>query len=440
MGTAAKTFPSTIKKNKKNFLDRTSCKTNMFLHLFLFSIIYIPVGIAQKPIEEPVLSSHSIQQIKNSIFSNDNEEANKPFKFILYGHIVIKQEQNDTETPTPQKKHHKPIITPQTQKTHTPSVKTISKNFKFTENHKRTLKNVYINLDYQTECNNFNHIQCWISKLEFEDGEIIDDVHVKVDGIVTPECKLMLCQKCIQKYGINGYKMLCEHQKHNPYLYFFTPDRNSNAWLMPQNGVFFLLEKGNYHSAWQEGSFLGEINRQSVKAAQNVIKKFNYCEHFPQDELFLVFTQIYEVKDRTNAIWFSRKSVSVLGGKINLPIHAFIHSAPNHNPETHLHERIHEYINNINNNDIRQIKYDNKWVYTGEKTVSLVREDAKNNPTLYSNIIFLPNLGKYGLIMQDHGHLGDWGTEASPSSYNHVNFKIGKYTMSVINEAGYYMT
>ena len=235
--------------------------------------------------------------------------------------------------------------------------------------------------------------------------------------------------------------MACNDNPQNPYLSFFPPTINSHAWLTPRNGVFFMLEKGNYHSSWQENNYLGHINRENIKAAQEVIKKFNYCKYIPKDELFLVFTKIDEVKNRTNAIWTSKRSVNMVNkGKIvSLPMHCHIRTAPNLNTGTQLHERIHEYIHS-GSIDPRVVYKGDQVIYMGEKTVALVKEDAKNDHTLHEKMIFIPSLGKYGLIMQDAGHLGNWGTDASPSSYHHQStFKIGRYTMSVINESGYYM-
>jgi hypothetical protein len=235
--------------------------------------------------------------------------------------------------------------------------------------------------------------------------------------------------------------MACNHNPQNPYLSFFPPTINSHAWLTPRNGVFFMLEKGNYHSSWQENNYLGHINRENIKAAQEVIKKFNYCKYIPKDELFLVFTKIDEVTNRTNAIWTSKRSVNMVNeGKIvSLPMHCHIRTAPNLNAGIQLHERIHEYIY-PGSIDPRVVYKGDQVIYMGEKTVALVKEDAKNDHTLHEKMIFIPRLGKYGLIMQNAGHLGNWGTDASPSSYHHQStFKIGRYTMSVINESGYYM-
>ena len=525
MSTAAKTFHSTITNSLQSAppdklcdkhrsaskpLGKTktykSSETKTCLWFFLFSILYLSVGV----------QNSSSQKLEPQLFS-DNK-----IKFVIYGNLVVEQENTDTEQPPPPNPQ-KPIIT--FQKKHTrkqekptrkqrkiarkqdpdmfepldkeifgppldkemiepldkvifepldkvifepldkdeivepldkdeivepptdnisipPPVKTVLPDFNFTELHKKTLKNVYINLAYQTECNNFMHFQCWNSKLEFEDGEIIDDIHVKIDGIVTPGCKLLLCPKCTQKYGIRGYKMVCDNNPYNPFLSFFPPTKNTHAWLMPRNGVFFMLEKGNYHSAWQENNFLGQTNRQNIKAAQDVIKKFNYCKHVPKDELLLVITKIHEVTNRSNALWFAEKSVNMVneGEMISLPIHCYIHTGANLDAGIQLHERVHEYINPYSLHS-KVVKYgDELLVYMGEKTVALVKEDAKIDHTLEKNIIFIPKLGKYGLILQDVGHLGNWGTDASPSSYHHQStFKIGKYTMSVINESGYYM-
>jgi len=327
----------------------------------------------------------------------------------------------------------------------------IKNNFTFTEYHKQNLNNVYINLSYQTECTNFTSYQCWSSKLEFE-NETIDNSYVAVDSIVTPNCRLILHNECTRKQGIKCFRMVCKDTLINKkYLDIYPVDRNSLHIMLPRNGIYFLLEKGNYHSSWQANSFLNPITLKSIKATQDVIKKFNYYEHFPNDELLLVFTTIHEKPNKydNKAHWLGIKYIYIPKIKQYIPIHCIIETRLDLSKKIHLHERIHEYINRAILGP-KTIKYRNMWVYTGDKTFKLVAKDVKFYKKLSKSIIFLPKNGsasnatvkdgRYGLIIQDRGHLGNWGPGAAPSSYSQVSFNIGKYTMSIINENGFYMT
>jgi hypothetical protein len=363
---------------------------------------------------------------------NSPEQYLKHKTFVIHGTVVLEQKDSEDDDQPP--KESEPRIV-----TRKPNVyiKNIPKNFIFTEYHKKNVKNVYINLAYQTECMRFPQYQCWNGIIEFENGETVDNIHVKIDAIVTPKCKLVLCPKCIQKFQINGYKMLCKDNQHNPYLDVSTS--NENEWVIPNNGIFFLLEKGNYHSSWQAGTYLDPVTIENIKTAHNVIKKFNYYEHLEKNEMLLVFTTINEVTSITNAVWYQVESIHIPKIQQFIPIHAKINTAPRLNAATQLHERIHEYINPLSLGK-RHIKYENRVVFVGDKTVQLVLKDSKIDTSLRNNIIFVKESGKYGLIMQDSGHLGNWGEESAPSNYGHIIFKMGKYTMSVINEGGFYMT
>jgi hypothetical protein len=48
--------------------------------------------------------------------------------------------------------------------------------------------------------------------------------------------------------------------------------------------------------------------------------------------------------------------------------------------------------------------------------------------------------GKYGLVMKDESHLGNWGVESTPSNYIRDNLYIGKYVISVMKEIGFGFT
>jgi len=324
----------------------------------------------------------------------------------------------------------------QTQKPHVYD-KNISKNFKITNYHKNNLNNVYISLAHQTECIHAKNYQCWSSKLEFI-NEIVENVHVQVDGIVNSKCKVLLNKQCTEQQGVRCFKMSCDTKK---YLYFYTHYKNSQEWMLPNGDVFFLLEKGNYHSAWQASHFyLSEINREYIRLAHLEIHKFNYFEHYPMDQLLLVFTKIFE-KDIGNAVWYPDDHVYIKKLDLYIPIHAHIDTGPNKDEGIQLHERIHEYINSGTTGKHHMINYLDKFVYIGNKTVNLVLKDSQYDHTLSKQLVFLPKMQRYGLFMQDSGHLGNWGKESAPSNYGYQSvFRLGKYTMSVINEAGYYMT
>jgi hypothetical protein len=346
------------------------------------------------------------------------------------------------EQPVPQtQKPQVPVQpVPQTQKPYVYD-QNISKDFKISDYHKINLNNVYISLAHQTGCRHHKNYQCWSSKLEFID-EIVENVHVKVDGIVSSECKVLLNKQCTEHQGVRCFKMSCDIKK---YLYFYTHYKDSQEWILPNGDVFFLLEKGNYHSAWQAAPFyLSDINRENIRLAHLEIRKFNYFEHYPMDQLLLVFTQIFE-KSINNAVWYPEKHVYVKKLGLYIPIHARIDTGPNKDEGIQLHERIHEYINSLTTgkNMISPAHHmiSDKFLYIGNKTVNLVLEDSQYDHTLSKQLVFIPKMQRYGLIMQDSGHLGNWGKESAPSNYGYQSvFRLGKYTMSVINEAGYYMT
>jgi hypothetical protein len=155
--------------------------------------------------------------------------------------------------------------------------------------------------------------------------------------------------------------------------------------------------------------------------------------------MLLVITKIYEDPAISNAQWNNVQFVYIPKIQKYVALHAKIYTGPGQSAAIQLHERIHEYINPIHLKD-RLVQYGDKVLYIGDKTVDMVLQDSKVNTELTSRIVFLRQTGKYGLIMQDGGHLGNWGKESCPSSYDQIDyFKRCKYTMSVINEGGYYI-
>jgi len=386
-----------------------------------------------------------------------------PQKYVIYGTFVIEQdsiiniEEKDPETyknPNIKRPIIDDIFTPTTHGQDYPEIVTtqkpnIKKIFKFTEYHKQNLNNVYINLTYQTECMGFPQSQCWSSKLEFE-NETIDNFHVEVAGLFTPNCKIMLNTECTRKQGINCFRMECS----NKWLYVHSNSTDEKDWLLPRKSIFFLLKKGNYHSSWQASTLLNPSLLKNNKLVQDVMKKFNYYEHFPENQLLLTFTNVYEFPNKKffndkndlwynttdyRAVWKDVKLLYINKIKNYICIHCKIEARPNVDTSDLLHERVHEYITSKFLGK-RIINYRNLELYVGDKTVKLVAQDSKINKKLSKSIFLMRESGRYGLIMQDSNHLGNWGVESSASNYDNVFFNIGKYTMSIINELGYYMT
>jgi hypothetical protein len=392
-----------------------------------------PVSQTQKP-QVPVQPIPQTQ--KPQVPVQPVSQTQKPYVYER----PIPQTQKPQVPVQPVSQTQKPYVyerpVSQTQKPHVYD-KNISKDFKITDYHKINLNNVYISLAHQTECIHNKKYQCWSSKLEFID-EIVENVHVEVSGIVDSKCKVLLNEQCTEQQGVRCFKMSCDTKK---YLYFYTHYKNSQEWILPKGDVFFLLEKGNYHSAWQAAPFdLSEINREYIRLAHLEIQKFNYFEHYPMNQLLLVFTKIFE-KNIGNAVWYSDDHVYIKKLDLFIPIHAHIDTGPNKDEGIQLHERIHEYINSATTGKHNMIKHLDKFVYIGDKTVNLVLKDSQYDHTLSKQLVFLPKIQRYGLLMQDSGHLGNWGKESAPSNYGYQSvFRLGKYTMSVINEAGYYMT
>jgi hypothetical protein len=109
--------------------------------------------------------------------------------------------------------------------------------------------------------------------------------------------------------------------------------------------------------------------------------------------------------------------------------------------EIHLHERLHEFINENTLSYLTQAT-PSSFLYMGEYAVFTVLIDSRLYTALRDNIYYY-NQETPTLLMQDPNlgggnyHLGDWGTESSGSSWKHMNFKIGKYTELVMKDAGF---
>ena len=436
-----------FKKSITNTTTTFNKRSNMYKYYFLFFMV---AAVGKCEIQDYIKKSPDIQYSQNA--------ASKPL--IFRGTFVLEQIQEDdrpqitlppyTINPRPvapstaPPRESRPVAPPtapprEPRPVALPTVPpSVLENFIFTDYHKQNLRNLYIDLASQTECINFPQHQCWNGILEFENEERIDNVHVKVDAIVGPKCKLVLYPEGQQKFQINVYKMICEDEERSQSAHIYIPNEEEHTRLRPKNGFFFLLEKGNYHSAWQVGNYyLDPVTRKNIKSAQDVIKKINHYEHLETNEMLLVITKIYEDPAISNAHWNNVQFVYIPKIQKYVSLYAKIYTAPKLSAEVQLHERIHEYINPSQLKD-RLVKYGDKVVYIGNKTVDMVLQDSNDEPT--NHIVFLRQTNKYGLIMQDGGHLGNWGKESCTSSYDQINyFKICKYTMSVINEGGYYI-
>jgi hypothetical protein len=155
------------------------------------------------------------------------------------------------------------------------------------------------------------------------------------------------------------------------------------------------------------------------------------------NELYLTFTIVKTcVECLVNSNWkglIEKSSGEVIKSRIRM-------NKKHYNIGFFLHERLHENINSrllkkfLINRDSQKLPP----VYTGDRTVTLVIDDYNSGKFNNSDMIVNIN-GKYGLVMQDAGHLGNWGVDSTPSSYKSIknNLYIGKYLISVIGELGF---
>jgi hypothetical protein len=164
----------------------------------------------------------------------------------------------------------------------------------------------------------------------------------------------------------------------------------------------------------------------------------NIYSKFSINELYLTFTIVNSCNDCKSSsrkeLQYIEKTSHVVKSKIEINTNHFYLGI-------FLHERLHENINS-NTTNLFLINRDSEKlppVYIGDRTVKLVMNDynqKKNN-----NIDMFVNInGKYGLVMKDESHLGNWGVESTPSNYIRDNLYIGKYVISVMKEIGFGFT
>jgi hypothetical protein len=176
-----------------------------------------------------------------------------------------------------------------------------------------------------------------------------------------------------------------------------------------------------------------------MEKTQEIIKKINIFSRFPMDELYLTFTTVNACNDKRlctgSSFWKNLQK-----RENNYVTEALVRIDKDHfYLGLFLHERIHEYINYENSFLIR--RHNLPPVYIGDKTVRLAIDDYNSGNFEYTNMLVQIN-GRYGLVMQDGAHLGNWGVGSTPSSYHHIrnDFYIGKYVISVMEEIGYKFT
>jgi hypothetical protein len=306
--------------------------------------------------------------------------------------------------------------------------------------------NLYINLENQFLCETRPSLECWsgylFNKTNYQTVEILVTPLYDIDCIIPKydNCPIPLTQcfylNCTSKGSTSSY---------SKFVYIFS---GYDKWMNLQ--ITFLLKKGNYHSSWQATHRLSKIDRLNMRKTQLLIKQINKFEYISPDELLLSYTDVSPCENKCNfdGQWETIKLKDING--INQEIFKFpfqqrisLTSSSNGLPEgLHLHERLHEFINKNNIQNLLITPFDNKTaLFIGPKTTRSVLQENQQLLTEYT----LKN-GKgseYGLMLQPGGvgiHLGNWGNETAGSSYYHTQFYIGKYTLFVLDDIGFTST
>jgi len=317
-------------------------------------------------------------------------------------------------------------------------------------NERTPIKNLYIDLDSQEKCKQRDDSECWNAYTEYDHNYVVN-VQVMVSYIMNnckateAHCTLVDDKRC--------FHQSCSQKAH---LFIFFNQIGSSLWARPEN-VYFLLTEGNYHSSWQS-EYLSDINRENMIKTQALIHKINVFKNIPSNQLFLSFTKVVEC-DKTckaSGTWLPEQStvLPVVLENYNVEpvtvnkyfsLSAIVTVEKDLIIGGHLHERLHEFINGNALSFLMQKIYINSTtqikVYTGKHAVSAVLMDSRLSRDLQDIIYYYNKIPS--LLMQKGGmgdHLGDWGIESSGSSYNHVSFKIGKYTELVMKDVGFEST
>jgi len=291
---------------------------------------------------------------------------------------------------------------------------------------------LFIDLNEQTKCSFNNNLQCWKGTLinNFQKQNIFIPV-----TLLMKNCLAIKVECPSYSTSLQCFKRICLHkeQLHNIVIYY-----NNNQIIKQSSTVdiIFELNYGNFHSSWQNDVFnsLDLEQHNAMENVQNIIKDVNFFSKIPFNELHLSYTLIEKCNCGGTSTWYSflkkEKTHYNIESKIKIDI--------NHRTQDlFLHERVHEFINSRTLADFT-FKSLNDLIYNGVKTVNMAITDFNNR--LFQHELFQAikiNNTQYGLLLQDNGHLGNWGKESSPSNYYQVNSFLGKYTLSVMKEIGF---
>ena len=248
-------------------------------------------------------------------------------------------------------------------------------------------------------------------------------------------------EKCPRQTEDNAacFKRVCKKSS----SFILINKNNKPDWTNPDE-VYFENYEGNYHSSWQHDLSKPIKDNQylNMEQVQEVMKKVNINSNYPMNELILTFNIVGSCIDNFNCDGYSTYLITEYKDQTYTQVaKSVIKIDKNHFLlGLLLHERIHEFINPVTLRKFMIKRNSLPPVYIGDRTVELIMNDynSRNLQLNINNIIVNIN-GRYGLVLQDAGHLGNWGIESSPSSYNHVRntLFIGKYAISVMKEAGY---
>jgi glutaredoxin len=318
----------------------------------------------------------------------------------------------------------------------------------------QNILSVSINLDRQIACPHNKNLECWDSLLIYNDGvantvTAYRQTAVVVNNLLNPSYNCQTKKKtCPYLKQTQCFLLQCNQRQP---VTISTPTDEAKGFVggreattakggsfssqqggevMPVN-IYFELENGNYRSSWQSSGNLPLASISNMRRVQSdMMNKINKCTLVEPDVLFLSFTTVgYEPSWQTsmhtietfsynvnkNAYIVNRSKIGMSSIHIN-------------DLQTHLHERVHEYINPHNT---RRFMHSN--IFMDRDVVNAV---VQSN-TASSGTIMRFNDGSLGLQMQDAGHLGNWGYEAAPSSYQQPHSHMGKYTILVMKAIGY---
>ena len=318
---------------------------------------------------------------------------------------------------------------------------------------KSSIKSIYINLDFQTKCEQRTDNECW-NALALYDSNYVVSVQVLVKFVMR-NCKAIE-SKCPIDDKKRCFQQICSQ---NPSFLIFFNQLGSSVSIQPEN-VYFLLTTGNYHSSWQSEG-LSTINRENMVKTQKLIKKINVFKNIPPNQLFLSYTKVVEcVQCNTRGVNIPKRWVSEQNTILPVTIENYNYDSTNVYMyyslysvinvkkdfvlEGHLHDRLNEFINtNILSSLIRKVYINSTTslnLYSGKYTISTVLTDSRINNRLRDIIYFYdksPMLIIKDMKINPSYHINNWGTELYGSNYDHIYFNIGKYTRMVMKDVGF---